>query len=190
MEEVLATQELYLRMTFMAERDFNYMHWLLPLQEIAPLVRSLGPGLTKRDLQRELWMVGILGRKMFLTDHEYFGLKGQKYREGRYRISWNYYQKRRPPVQRYMGVGYRDKGNCRDLSWDGRPSMRECSRDEKTRNNWMRAREQLSFGKHYLGLPTQQELWEFKGQREPCSAIRYGQLQRKGIFLTLDLVQT
>lgn len=34
-------------------------------------------------------------------------------------------QRPSPPPQRYIGVGYRDKGNCRNSSYDGSPSWQE-----------------------------------------------------------------
>jgi len=34
------------------------------------------------------------------------------------------------PSQRFIGVGYRDKGNCRNEAQDGHPSWQECATKE------------------------------------------------------------
>lgn len=150
-DEFILVHELYLRMTFISERDFNFFRWILPLQAVRSFMEQLRPNLGRRELQKGFWSIEEFGRQMFFSPHEYFGMKNQEYREGRARIHWQYERKRTPPIQRYIGVGYKDKGNCRDLSWNGEPSMRELARDERIRNKWMEDPERPDFLKHYLG---------------------------------------
>lgn len=159
-EEILMTKELFLRATFVAETDFNYFIWLEPLRAVQDLIwLKLEPGSTRRkDLKTAFWAIGDFGRDMILPPHEYFGLKHQEYREGRARFYWKYDRKRKPPIERYIGVGYKDKGNCRNLSWDGSPSVKEICSSE-----WFRAelraeiREKPNYSDMPMGFPVSRE---------------------------------
>lgn len=42
---------------------------------------------------------------------------------------------KKPKPRNRIGVGYRDKGSARDVSWDGTPSWQETCQDEEFRND-------------------------------------------------------
>jgi len=68
----------------------------------------------------------------------YFGwTKTHKFSSYLKRINRNLRQK--PPPKRWMGVGYRDHGQCRDVSWDASPSWQEVAsviEDHPAPNRW------------------------------------------------------
>jgi hypothetical protein len=170
--EVLVLQELFLRATFYAESDFNYNIWLVRLEAIASLVMKLKPYQSRKThLKVEFWKIGIPGRDMILTPHEYFGLKSEEYRIGHVRYRWVTPRKVKPPLERYVGVGYKDKGNCRNLSWDGTPSLKEYCSTEEFRATMNGEPKRMDYGVIPVGHPTaNQETWLY----------RMGQQQSKG----------
>jgi hypothetical protein len=171
--EVLCLQELFLRATFYAEQDFNYIIWLVRLEAVADLVMKLEPKQCRaRELKVEFWKIGISGRDMILSPHEYFGLKSEKYREGHVRYRWTYPRKVKPPLERYVGVGYKDKGNCRNLSWDGSPTLKEfCSTDE-FRAIIEREPRRSNYGDKLVGHPTANSRnWTYQMVRQRSKGV-------------------
>lgn len=68
-------------------------------------------------------------RIMIYTAHKYFGLKAQGYfNRLKGTFSSIIVEKRRWPPQRFIGVGYRDKGSRRDKAKDGSPDWKDVYR--------------------------------------------------------------
>jgi len=56
------------------------------------------------------------------TAREYFGFAGQRDLKSSFRLILNdTIVPKRPPPKRFIGVGYKDKGTCRDPAFDGTP---------------------------------------------------------------------
>lgn len=169
-DEIILMQELFLRLTFYAEKDWNYMIWLAPLLAVQNLVYKIQPNQSRKNgLKMEFLAIGEAGRDMILSPHEYFGLKNQEFREGKARLIWKYPRKVKPPIERYIGVGYKDKGNCRDLSWDGSPTMREYCRSEtfRTQLEEDNRRSRPKYGDIPFGHPTIVN-GTYTDQKDPC----------------------
>jgi hypothetical protein len=71
-----------------------------------------------------------------LSPHAYFGWKENHKSENWLKVI-NRQLRSSPPPKRFIGVGYQDKGTCRDISKDSSPSWQEVASsrlvDEKTR---------------------------------------------------------
>lgn len=151
-DEFFITWELFLRLTRMAERDYNFLKWLIPLKEISPLMGSLKPGLSRRNgLKKAFWSIGEAGKWLILSPHEYFGIKYQE-PEGRVKLRRLYPEKRRPPLERYIGVGYKDKGFLPNLAVEGSPSWKVVCQSEGQRSQKERTEYLYSDGPP-LGIP-------------------------------------
>lgn len=172
-DEVLCLQELFLRATFYAEKDFNYTIWLERLRAVSNLVMQMKPFQSrKRELKVEFWKIGISGRDMILSPHEYFGLKTEKYREGYVRYRWASPRKVRPPLERYVGVGYKDKGNCRNLSWDGSPTLKEFCSTNEFRATLEREPRRSNYGDKLVGHPTANSRnWTYQMVRQRSKGV-------------------
>lgn len=75
----------------------------------------------------ERWLHPIFKSKFFLNPHEYFGLKHQNTEIlilKRIRF-FKEMEKPFPKSPRYIGVGYKDKGNLRNTSVNGNPHWKE-----------------------------------------------------------------
>jgi len=71
---------------------------------------------------RSVREIGRLLEGFLPTAREYFGLAGQRDIRTCFRLILNdTVVPRRPPAKRFIGVGYKDKGTCRDLAYDGTP---------------------------------------------------------------------
>jgi hypothetical protein len=72
-------------------------------------------------------------RSFLLGPYEYFGMKYSEYKD-----HWPHVRFVKQPLrkvqQRFIGVGYKDKGSSRNKSIDGSPSIEEICRDERFRN--------------------------------------------------------
>lgn len=132
-DEVVILMDLFLRFDDLVSRDWNYRVWLKPLQEATTILRNLQAGQSKtfglkeRFLRADRCITGLI-----LDPHAYFGLKNQN-RPGAARLITCYPKRRRPQAKRFIGVGYRDKGNLRITSYDGHPNWSEVAADERMR---------------------------------------------------------
>lgn len=146
--EVIAVTELALRLDDMAARDNNYRLWIVPLKAIRPLLEKLRPGQSRASgLKGKFMSLDLPATALIFGPHEYFGLKGQK-RPGHFRVLWSYPVKRRPVTSRWMGVGYKDKGNLRNKARDGTPDWKEVAVDEKMRSEWRADRDWSMFSEN------------------------------------------
>jgi hypothetical protein len=130
--------DLFLKFEELSWRDFNYKIWVKPLKEAKPILHGLKSNQSKNQGLREKFLKvdrSVCG--LILDAHAYFGMKNQN-RLGTARLDSNPPRKRRLPPKRFIGVGYRDKGNLREKSYDGQQPWPEVASDEKMRNsvNW------------------------------------------------------
>lgn len=137
-DELHIILDLYLRFLEMSCKDQNYRIWVKPLKEAKPIFEGLRSGQSKsKGLKNKFLMVDRSITGLILNPHAYFGMKHQS-RIGAAKLVSNPPRKRRLPPKRFIGVGYRDKGNLRDKSYDGHPKWQEVASDERVRNsiNW------------------------------------------------------
>jgi hypothetical protein len=139
-EEVKILFDLYLKFEDLANKDANYAVWVKPLKEAKPIMRKVRVNVSKNQgLRNEFLRVDRSVTGLILDSHGYFGMKGQE-RLGTAKLVQNPPRKRRLPPKRFIGVGYKDKGNLRDKSYDGTPSWEEVVVDERMRNSAERHR--------------------------------------------------
>jgi hypothetical protein len=146
--EVIAVTELALRLDDMASRDANYRSWIVPLKAVRPLLIELRPGQSRASgLKWKFMSLDLPATALILGPHEYFGLRSNK-RTGQVQVLWSYPRKRRPVTSRWMGVGYKDKGNLRNKALDGSPDWKEVAVDQNMRTEWRADRDWSMFSEH------------------------------------------
>lgn len=151
--EVIAVTELALRLDDMASRDRNYRFWLLPLIAIRPILEGLRPGESRATgLKGKFLMLDPPALELILGPYEYYGMKGNE-RPGHVKISWVYPKKGQSQTPRWMGVGYKDKGNLRIRARDGSPDWKEVAVDEKMRQKWRPESDWSMFNDPPQGIP-------------------------------------
>jgi len=93
------------------------------LFELSKLISELGkvkefPVQPTERAKQELFRI----LSLLPTAREYFGFAGQSDIRKSYRLRLNdTIVPKRPPPKRFIGVGYKDKGTCRDPAFDGSP---------------------------------------------------------------------
>jgi hypothetical protein len=100
--------------------------WKDSFENLIPVFRSISefkvfPVLLSEDSQIELskylWNDPILPKP-----EAYYGLLGNRSLRDSFRVQFRSEWIPRKRVERYIGVGYKDKGTCRNPSFDGSPS--------------------------------------------------------------------
>jgi len=129
-EDVFSTHEIYQRTVALAESDYNFRFWLQPLKGIESIIRSLCPNPEKQVHKMSLWAVDGPGVWFIPDKFYYFGEKGQE--RQLWRFDLRVPRKPRPFFKRFIGVGYRDKGNLRSSSWNGSASWQEVMADRRS----------------------------------------------------------
>ena len=134
-DELFIVLDLYLRFLDMAVRDNNYQVWVIPLKKVEPILKGLRPGQSKvRGLKMKFWSVDRAVTALILSPYAYYGLKNE-HRLNEAKLISGPPKKVRVPPKRYLGVGYRDKGNLRDKCYDGQQNWSEVVTDESMRKN-------------------------------------------------------
>lgn len=125
LEEYLALYEVYF--SLQESRDPNTLQkWKDSLSRVSPVLVGLSEfkefpivldADSRVELSKHLWSDPILPQP-----EAFFGLMGNRELRNSFRIKFRSEWIPRKRVERYIGVGYKDKGNCRVPSFDGTPS--------------------------------------------------------------------
>jgi len=84
------------------------------------------PDASKIDVSAVLRTLNFsLGRRFLYSPHAYYGLKNNSFKPLKTLVKTNRSRRGNLPEQRYVGVGYKDKGNKRIPHFDGSPSWQE-----------------------------------------------------------------
>jgi hypothetical protein len=115
-------------------RDSKFFHLRYVLLHIGGFLKKLNLNFREKyNLFKTFLYWPSECRGFLLSAHEYYGLKnGRMKSEGIPRVKWITVRLIKS-FQRYIGVGYKDKGSSRDKSWDGSPSLEEVCRDLRYR---------------------------------------------------------
>jgi hypothetical protein len=132
-EDVLVFHELYLRAVDLSEQDYNYRKYLLPLKGMQALVRGLVVSPETSHHRKTLWSLESPSVWFLPDKFGYFGVKGQDLRL--WKLSMKPPRLRKFPIQRRVGVGYRDKGSLRLSAEDGSPTWKEVATRRRARSN-------------------------------------------------------
>jgi hypothetical protein len=121
-EEYLLLFHLYYELTEITD-PFFVQKYYEKLFELHKLLEELGKvkvfpihptERAKTEITRTLSLIP--------TAREYFGLSGQRDLRSCFRlVLFDTIVPKRPPPKRFIGVGYKDKGTCRDPAFDGSP---------------------------------------------------------------------
>jgi hypothetical protein len=122
-EEYLLLFHLFFEMTEIQDPLFQekYKEYLFRLNL---LLSELGKikEFPVHPTERSALEIGRLLEGFLPTAREYFGLAGQRDMRSCFRLILNdTIVPKRPPPKRFIGVGYKDKGTCRDPAFDGTP---------------------------------------------------------------------
>jgi hypothetical protein len=132
-EDISVFHELFLRAVDLSEQDYNYRKYLLPLKGMQDLVRGLVLSPEASHHRKTLWSLESPSIWFLPSKFFYFGLKGQDLRLWKFAMRTPRLQKF--PIQRRMGVGYRDKGSLRLSAEDGSPTWKEVATRRRARDN-------------------------------------------------------
>jgi hypothetical protein len=67
-----------------------------------------------------------LPKELLPSPHAYFGMKGNRDLRTSYTLLFNdAILPKKAKSKRYIGVGYKDKGSCRDVAFDSSPHWKE-----------------------------------------------------------------
>lgn len=100
------------------------------LERLLPFFQNIGeakefPLRLELDEELKTKLIEWIG-PLLPTPHSYYGLRGNRDLRKSYSISFNdTIEPTKIRTPRYVGVGYRDKGTCRNSAIDGSPSWKE-----------------------------------------------------------------
>jgi len=133
LDEYIVLYELYLLLC--DEKDPNFQRkYGEDLMKIKFLIIKISgvehfPLRMKNGLEDRRTIAQICG-KVCLTEHAYYGMRGNRNICDSFRISINFFREpQRLPAKQFIGVGYKDKGSRREPSFDGSPRWQEIGQE-------------------------------------------------------------
>lgn len=115
---VLKTRTHLVRMKFLIECYQRILYLEVPVKERFSRIAN-----------------GYLYRKFLHQPNAYFGRK-KFFNVKNFVVRKNRKLQRSPPPQRFIGVGYRDKGTCQIKHYDGTPSWQDVATSESIRSQY------------------------------------------------------
>lgn len=123
---------MILDLEYLSQSQNRFKSLRLLLLNLKFFLKGLNSDFLQRNLKRSFWRYPSEHRGFLLSPHEYFGLKFGLFRTLELKIRILRIELRKVQ-QRYVGVGYKDKGSSRKVSLDGSPPWGEVCSDYRIR---------------------------------------------------------
>ena len=108
---------------------------------LMPCLKMLDCNCVKKGSPRMIPFEFLGCSDFFLTAHTYYGMKFSNFQvKVKKTISYKVDKKTEFPDQKFIGVGYKDKGTQSNLSYDGSPHWKEISTCVTTQTRLLRSR--------------------------------------------------
>lgn len=127
LDEYLVLYELYYDFREMKDPTFQakYEEWFRETEIFFIYLARLAVFPYRIPQQAQWKVIQHLGT-VLPTQSAYFGLKGNRDLRNSFQLQFDHpLDLRSARVQRFVGVGYKDKGNCREVAIDGTPDWKE-----------------------------------------------------------------